>query len=81
MRVVVLCLLLVLSSCMPKIPESVLDADWCRNMEAARADADARGRRNLAAAMQKHDCAAKLVAAKSGSCAASTGLSKPAATR
>ena len=67
MRVVALCLLLVLASCMPRIPDSVLDADWCRSMEAAKADADARGQRNLTAAMKKHNCAAKLAAAKNDS--------------
>lgn len=63
MRVVALCFLLVLASCMPRIPEHVLDADWCRRMEAAKADTDPRGRRNLAAAMQKHNCEAKLAEA------------------
>lgn len=58
-----LCALLALSSCMPRIPEAVLDAGWCRDMEAAKANADERGRRNLTLAMKKHDCAAKLAAA------------------
>lgn len=62
MRVVFLCSLLMLSSCMPHIPESVLDADWCRDMAAAKAKATGTGRANLAAAMIKHDCAAKLAA-------------------
>ena len=64
MRILALCCLLIMSSCMPRIPEQVLDADWCRDMEAAKAGADARGRRNLTAAMKKHDCAAKLAAAE-----------------
>ncbi len=66
MRVAALCLLLLLASCMPHIPEHVLDADWCRRMEAAKMEADAPGRRNLTLAMKKHDCEAKLAAAKSG---------------
>ncbi|WPE20184.1 hypothetical protein [Shinella zoogloeoides] len=66
MRFLVLCPLLLLASCMPHIPEHVLDAEWCRNMEAAKADADERGRRNLSTAMKKHHCEAKLAAAARG---------------
>ena len=39
MRFLLLCALLALSSCIPRIPEDVLDAGWCRDMEAAKADA------------------------------------------
>ena len=67
MRVSALCLLLLLASCMPHIPEHVLDADWCRRMEAAKAEADAPGRRNLTLAMKKHHCEAKLAGALSAS--------------
>ncbi|WP_337183001.1 hypothetical protein [Shinella sp.] len=63
MRVLALCSLLILASCTPRIPEHVLDAEWCRSMEAAKADADERGRRNLSLAMKEHRCEAKLAAA------------------
>ena len=62
MRAVLLCSLLLLSSCIPHIPEEVLDAGWCRDMAAAKAKATGKGRENLAAAMIRHDCAAKLAA-------------------
>lgn len=62
MRAVFLCSLLLLSSCMPRIPQEVLDANWCRDMAAAKAKATGTGRANLAAAMIRHDCAAKLAA-------------------
>ena len=62
MRVLALCSLLLLSSCMTGIPEEALDANWCRDMAAAKAKATNAGRENLAAAMIKHDCKAKLVA-------------------
>ena len=60
MRILALCSLLVLASCMPRIPDHVLDADWCRRMDAAKADADLRGRRNLETAMMRHHCKEKL---------------------
>ncbi|MBK5568683.1 hypothetical protein AB4Z34_31515 [Ensifer sp. 2YAB10] len=63
MRVVLLCSLLLLSSCIPHIPEEVLDAGWCRDMAAAKARATGKERENLAAAMIRHHCAAKLAAA------------------
>ena len=40
--------------------DHVLDADWCRRMDAAKADADLRGRRNLETAMMRHHCKEKL---------------------
>ncbi len=64
MRVLALCSLLLLSSCMTRIPEEVLDADWCRDMAVAEAKATGAGRENLAAAMIKHDCKGKLAAAE-----------------
>jgi hypothetical protein len=68
MRVLALCsLLLMLASCMPRIPDHVLDADWCRSMEAAKAEADGRGRRNLEAAMTRHHCKEKLAEASGAS--------------
>lgn len=73
MRVALLCLLLLLSSCMPHIPEEVLDANWCRDMAAAKAKAKGTGRANLAAAMIRHDCAAKLAAEQR---AAATALAR-----
>lgn len=63
MRLLALSSLLFLASCMPRIPEHVLDAEWCRSMEAAKADADERGRHNLSHAMKTHRCEAKLAAA------------------
>ena len=67
MRVLALCSLLMLASCMPRIPDHVLDADWCRNMEAAKVEADGRGRRNLETAMTRHHCKEKLAEASGAS--------------
>lgn len=75
MRVALLCLLL-LTSCIPHIPEEVLDANWCRDMAAAKAKATGTGRANLAAAMIRHGCAAKL-AAEQQSAATPTNESDP----
>lgn len=58
--------LLFLSSCITRIPDEVLDADWCRSMEDALEKADARGRRNLMAAMDRHRCGEKRAAARAG---------------
>ncbi len=58
--------LLFLSSCITRIPDEVLDANWCRSMEDALEKADARGRRNLTAAMDRHRCGEKLAAAQAG---------------
>ncbi|MGE6783673.1 hypothetical protein ACQKGL_14240 [Ensifer adhaerens] len=62
MRVVFLSSLLLLSSCIPHIPEDVLDAGWFRDMAEAKFKATGKGRENLAAAMIRRDCAAKLAA-------------------
>lgn len=60
---------LPLASCISHIPEEVLDADWCRQIDAARLSAEGTGRRNLETAMKKHHCAEKLAeaAAREGS--------------
>ncbi|WP_077960784.1 hypothetical protein [Ensifer adhaerens] len=58
MRVVFLSFLLLLSSCIPHIPEDVLDAGWCGEMAAAKVTATGKERANLAAAMIRHGCAA-----------------------
>lgn len=55
--------ILSLASCISRIPEEVLDADWCRQMETARKSTEGAGRRNLETAMKKHHCAEKLAEA------------------
>ncbi len=57
MRNLAVLALLALTGC---IPEHVLDADWCRSMQAASVSADQRGKSNLSRAMTLHHCDAKL---------------------
>lgn len=56
----------LLCSCMTRIPEEVLDAEWCRSLLGALPKADERGRKNLQAAMTKHRCAEKMAADQAG---------------
>ncbi|OOG63601.1 hypothetical protein B0E45_29275 [Sinorhizobium sp. A49] len=59
-RLLLIAPLALIASCVTGISEDMLDAGWCRRMEAAKADADDKGRRNLTLAMAKHDCGRKL---------------------
>ncbi|MBP1874966.1 hypothetical protein LPJGGPFB_02750 [Ensifer adhaerens] len=59
-RLLLIAPLAFVASCVTGISEDMLDAGWCRRMEAAKADTDDKGRRNLSLAMIKHDCERKL---------------------